>query len=374
MVQITRDIAAAITVAALFTGAQGCRRDIKAVSEIEVESPTLRKADSLCPEIHGGYGSDMAYDSLTQRFYLLTDRGPNLDGSTEGTKIFPLPGFNPGIGVFVFNDGKFTLDRKIGFRDSDGTPFCGLAPALNSTHINGETALDLEGNDISASEGTPCIDPEGLALSDDGTFWVSDEYGPDIYHFDSTGILISRLSPGHGLPASYAHRRANRGMEGLCISRDNRFLYGIMQSPLQDSTYIPLFRYAIADSTVTEFRYMPDSPENGVSAITYVNDSTILVLERDCRFPGNGKGFKKIFRVTLSGDPGQAVPKDLYLDILDCVPGYCHDKTEGMALSGDRLYIVNDDDFGLSSENGRPVPKKLPDGTVDRNIMISILL
>ena len=29
----------------------------------------------------------------------------------------------------------------------------------------------------------------------DGSFWVSDEYGPYIIHFDSTGKMIEKISP-----------------------------------------------------------------------------------------------------------------------------------------------------------------------------------
>lgn len=31
------------------------------------------------------------------------------------------------------------------------------------------------------------LDSEGLVALKDGTFWVSDEYGPHIIHFDTTG-------------------------------------------------------------------------------------------------------------------------------------------------------------------------------------------
>ena len=51
-------------------------------------------------------------------------------------------------------------------------------------------------------------DSEGLVAMPDGTFWVSDEYGPFITHFDRNGRQLQRLSPFDGslpkeaLPAS----------------------------------------------------------------------------------------------------------------------------------------------------------------------------
>lgn len=42
------------------------------------------------------------------------------------------------------------------------------------------------------------MDPEGLALdtkTPGGGFWVSEEYGPFIYHFDAAGKLTQAIKP-----------------------------------------------------------------------------------------------------------------------------------------------------------------------------------
>ena len=39
------------------------------------------------------------------------------------------------------------------------------------------------------------LDSEGLAIAPDGTFWVSDEYGPHIIHFDKNGNTIEKINP-----------------------------------------------------------------------------------------------------------------------------------------------------------------------------------
>ena len=72
----------------------------------------------------------------------------------------------------------------------------------------------------------------------DGTFWISDEYGPHIVHYDEDGKQIERISPfgmdtgKRHLPAVLARRRANRGMEGLAANSDGKILVGIMQFTL----------------------------------------------------------------------------------------------------------------------------------------------
>jgi hypothetical protein len=39
------------------------------------------------------------------------------------------------------------------------------------------------------------IDAEGLVLSDDGGFWISDEYGPYAYKFDKQGKMTDAIAP-----------------------------------------------------------------------------------------------------------------------------------------------------------------------------------
>ena len=102
------------------------------------------------------------------------------------------------------------------------------------------------------------IDSEGLVLASDGGFWVSDEYGPYIYHFSAQGRMTQAIMP----PAAYIpHRNGsvsfsadsppiynpneviipadtetgrdnNQGLEGLTVSSDGKTLYALLQSAL----------------------------------------------------------------------------------------------------------------------------------------------
>ena len=90
------------------------------------------------------------------------------------------------------------------------------------------------------------IDAEGLVRLSDGSFWVGEENAPSLAHFSADGRMIERHVPAGtetefagapyetigSLPAIIAKRQANRGIEGIAISPDERFLYFIMQSPL----------------------------------------------------------------------------------------------------------------------------------------------
>lgn len=343
-----------------------------------VSVPSERVDIEGYPPIYiGGYGSDMAYNRTDSSFWLLTDRGPNVDGATVHSKVFPLADYTPHIGVFKWKGDSLCLIRKIMLRENDSRFFCGL-PRTTGEGITGEKAYAPDGSEIITAERKG-IDTEGLAVSPDGTFWVSDEYGPYLLHFNADGILIEEYSPFNGkLPAHYALRQPNRGMEGLCIGNDGKTLYGIMQSPLDGGcpeifrTNIPLLVIDTENGTCLEYAYTPDSRECGVSALVCLDDTTLLVLERDGKFPGDGEVCKRIYRITLPAtDSLCLLSKTLAADLLQVCSGYDHDKPEGMALINDStLGVVNDDDFGIEATvpAGCRYRQKLKNnGRTDRN-------
>ncbi len=340
-----------------------------------VQSGKVNVSDSSTPVYIGGYGSSMAYSETEDLYYFLTDRGPNVDGKTPESKVFALPGFVPHIGKFRLQGDSLLLVEKIELKEADGTPFSGIPNAKGdgATH---ETAYNLQGDTITNS-GRRGIDPEGLALAPDGTFWISDEYAPYILHFDKNGFLMEEFSPFNGsLPAHYATRRANRGMEGLTISKDGKTLTGIMQSPLVSDTamHVRIICINPVNKSTREYFY-PLSGNTMVSEILFVKENEYLVLERDGSFPKKGKGFKKVFRInTAKTDRNGVLKKDLYLDILAAIPDYQHDKPEGIALidNGKTLCIINDDDFGIDAPetpDGNFIEKTAVNGSRDRNVL-----
>ena len=149
----------------------------------------------------------------------------------------------------------------------------------------------------------------------DGSFWVSDEYGPFVTHFDSEGREISRLSPFDGaLPAELAHRVPNRGMEGLTITPDGKTLVGMMQSALQQTDLpagtdakkiVPtrIVTYGLYTHQVHEYLFLLDEPatlKTANSEITAISNTTFLIDERDGNFP-SATGYKKLWKVSLEG-------------------------------------------------------------------------
>ncbi|MDE1671887.1 esterase-like activity of phytase family protein [Nocardia gipuzkoensis] len=195
-----------------------------------------------------GYGSAFTpVPGSTDEFYGLTDRGPNVDGKGKNEKLTPVPSFTPTIAKFKLVGTKAVLESTIPLKDSAGRPFNGLVDTSAGT---GETIRALDGAILPPTDHG--IDSEGLVAMPDGSFWVSDEYGPFIVHFDANGTELERLAPGRGLPEELSLRTPNQGMEGLTVTPDGNTLVGIVQSALSEpgvasAREVPMTRIVTVD-------------------------------------------------------------------------------------------------------------------------------
>ncbi|WP_319764251.1 esterase-like activity of phytase family protein [Maridesulfovibrio sp.] len=396
---------------------------------------------------NGGFGSAMtAHPTVANQFYALTDRGPNAKYSTKAYgkgKIFPTPDYTPRIGLFELQqDGSVKLVKTILLRRPDGTRITGL-PNSSALGGTGETPYHNDGspilkngekpfnNDASSPDYNPIrkddygLDGEGLVAVSDGTFWVSDEYGPHMVHFDSEGKEIERINAFRAdkrckvnLPAEFANRRPNRGMEGLAITPDEKTLVGIMQSTMRNPNKsvqkLDATRIVTIDpqtGAVSQFLYKQEKTANSNSEIVAVSPTKFLVIERDGKFLNkDAKAQKHVYLIDLSTGTDlekvsgnglkqdeklgllingmtveqavqkggwemleaagiKPVSKKLVVDMVKEV-GYPHDKMEGLWLINETtLGVLNDDDFASWSTKGKLHQKMLNDTMIDGNTL-----
>ena len=192
--------------------------------------------------------------------------------------------------------------------------------------------------------GRLTMDAEGLVLDTRagraGSGWVSDEYGPYIYHFNASKQIDGLLRLPEALvphsPTGTTNffadppangRRINQGMEGIAQSPSGNRLFGLLQSAtIQDSgtgnqgrSNTRLLVYDVSQSdapTDPVAQYviqLPRIDDNGgtpavnrtgaQSSIIALNDHQLLILSRD----GNGRGasgspvFKSVLLADLNG-------------------------------------------------------------------------
>jgi hypothetical protein len=357
--------------------------------------------------VAGGYGSALARDPADARaFYLLTDRGPNYDAGPD-VKAFVHPAYTPRIGRFRLTDRELRLERTVTLRAADGAPLTGL-PNPAGAGGTGESAVRMDGTAIAFDPAG--VDPEGLAALADGTFWVSEEYGPRLLHLAPDGRTLDRVGVTEGrcrLPAVLAARRPNRGIEGLALLPGGA-LVAALEAPLDNprvagrtSRVVRLVRLDPRTCETRQYVYLLERPDLGLADVTAVSDTTLYVIERDTRLPGDTaapSAVKRIYRVSLAGATDVGGPHDAptgrqfdgrTLEELDSLGlaragitpvaktpvadllalGYPHSKPEGLAVVDDStLAVSNDDDFGVADADGRLAPKVLPrTGAVDVN-------
>lgn len=364
--------------------------------------------------INGGFGSGAAaHPTRKGEFYVITDRGPNTD-YLNGKK-FPAPNFTPTIMHFKINaEGNIEVIKYIKLKNPSGQPITGL-PNPAGMGSTGETAYDSSGNVLGTDNYG--LDSESIVAAADGTFWVSDEYGPHIVHYNAEGVELERISPigvntgPRKLPAVLAKRRANRGMEGLCITPDGKMLVGTIQSTMYvptkvlatNTTLTRIVTFDIATGQTKQYLYKQNGgTSDSVCDITAISSTEFLVIERDGNFGSQG-GTKKVYRINIAGASDvngtdiaavdgmkinnkaleqstwdeitnagiKPVSKVLAVDLVAKL-GYEHDKFEGIVyLGNNKLAVFNDDDFGILDDgNGNPKAKILPKtGKVDKGTM-----
>lgn len=367
-------------------------------------------------DISGGFGSAVVADRTDPSiFWIMTDRGPNTTTPVANRLMFPLPNFTPTIGKFQLVGDSLRRIALIPLKNAAGVNLSGR-PNPAGQGATGETGIDASGNPIPTDPDG--LDSEGLAIATDGSFWVSDEYGPHIVHFDASGRTIERLNPfgtgtgGRTIPLVFALRRANRGMEGLAITPDGSTLIGAMQNPLDNPTPAVgrtsnanrILSLNIASGASKTFVYEADAVGNFISEIQSLTATTFLVIERDANYQGGTPAAisKRVYKVDISGatdvsDPlntangktfggkvlealtpaeraGNAivpVTKTLVYDLLTRPGGYPHDKLEGVTLVGSDLLVVsNDDDFGVIDGGASNFIAKMLPGTTTRDRLV----
>jgi hypothetical protein len=207
------------------------------------------------------------------------------------------------------------------------------------------------------------LDPESLVRAPDGTFWISEEFGPFLLHVAADGRVLEAPIPFPGVRTpqnpflNLSDRRhperptlaASRGPEGLAISPDGSKLYALLEGAVagDDPQTLRIFIFDISNRTFTgHLKYRLEMPSQTVNLaalvdasgarvypeavappsgpvsigeLKAVNDHQMLIIERDNLGDDLAPPrFKKVFLIDLSQAPTNEgrVGKILLLDLL----------------------------------------------------------
>ncbi|KAJ7049213.1 esterase-like activity of phytase-domain-containing protein [Mycena amicta] len=271
-----------------------------------------------------GTWQELANGSYTGTFVVQPDRGFNvittIDYQARRHEISFILSPYTGSANLSFSDAQKTLqltylDTTLLFERND-TKTSGLDPdavrAADPHFGPSDPLADPQMPIPSTTEPHLSVDAEGIVVNPDGTYWLSDEYGPYIYLFSADGQLIQTIQPPEAIlplnkkgnlnftasvdPAT--GRGANQGFEGLTLDPMTHTLYAILQSATIQDGALQYTRLLAYDVSQPEFTVplvgewvvpLPVSSSGKVEAtseIHFISPGVFLCLARD----GNGHG------------------------------------------------------------------------------------
>jgi hypothetical protein len=281
----------------------------------------------------GGF-SGLAYEGVNpttgrKSFLTHTDRGPNSEQefTKEGlaSRRFGLSTFNPLLVRFEIEEKTMSAEitETLPLKSSKGAPISGL-PNLSPNSKRKDTDEVPLSEKGEALEYNPSgLDLEGVVRTEDGSYWMVEEYRPSILHFSKDGKLLTRYIPAGSkvkgmdaakeeLPAALKNRQMNRGFEGIAIQDGKVFAF--LQSPLNPKgVEIPVIEFDTRSKKVlhTHTYKLESNKADKIGDAVSIGKNKFLVIEQNSKT--NEKSFRKIFQVTLS--KGQALEKKLIADL-----------------------------------------------------------
>jgi len=250
------------------------------------------------------------------------------------------------------------------------------------------------------------LDPESFVRAPDGSFWVSEEFGPFLLHVGADGRLLgppvqvpgvrSPQNPFLDLADQARPERptvaASRGFEGMAISPDGGMLFALLEGAVagDDAQDLRIFVFRVAarefaDGFLRLRLEMPSQTVNlasledargkpvfpgavapaagplAIGELKAVDDHRFLVIERDnLGDDERAPRFKKVFLLDTSGaaENGGYVAKTLLLDLL-AIPD-----PDGVGGDGpffrlpfytiESVHVVDDRTLLVASDNNLP--------------------
>jgi hypothetical protein len=346
----------------------------------------------------GSMGSGLCYIPGTDNeFYMLTDRGPNVDATEENygktTILFPIPNYTPKIFRVKLEGDSITILETILIRRPDGSNTTGLPNPIGHGST-GEFAWSNRDGDLITPDPWG-LDCEGISLGHSNDFWICEEYGTSVCNVDmATGKIINRYWPfpaeSNCIPIDtiFSRRRPNRGFEGIAVAPNGK-VYALLQSPLwnpnssagDSSSIHRLLEIDTVTNQTKMFAYIHEPPSPNyknkdwkIGDMCAINNEEFFVLEHAKR---NDEFAVRIYKINISSastikeeiiggryieqwrdsvglsEVGiTPVQKVLFLDLMSPAVGWnpSLEKPEGLTIINDSTIAVsNDNDLSIHS-------------------------
>tara|TARA_A100001037_G_scaffold306864_1_gene357676 strand:+ start:15403 stop:17889 length:2487 start_codon:yes stop_codon:yes gene_type:complete len=291
---------------------------------------------------------------------------------------------------------SFYKESRILTLDLDGAPaYITDDFVIHDSHRRFQRALrwatwrgqnpDLDPDALRNEDETVNLDPEGLAVREDGGFWVASEGNGTVgdaerpikslnwlFKVDETGAIRDVVS----LPWRTNRLQVRFGFEGVTSVGSGRHevVYVCFQREWAGDPdgYVRIGRYETRNRSWKFFYYPLDAPESpnggwvGLSEIVALNADTFLILERDNQ-AGTDAAVKRIYATSVAGVRPRSennrrrgfkfpvLSKVLVRDILDDLAepnGAIIEKVEGLTILADGEVLIVTDNDGVDDSSG----------------------
>ncbi|GAB2967797.1 esterase-like activity of phytase family protein [Saccharothrix stipae] len=231
------------------------------------------------------------------------------------------------------------------------------------------------------------FDVESIARAGDGGYWMGDEFGPYLLHFDRAGRLLAPPVPLPGVfapehPAGTPNLGGSKGYEGLALSADGRTLDALLEGTVagDEPGTLRLNQFDLERGRYTGVRwtYRLDRPEHAIGDAVTVDRNRLLVIERDGA-QGVDARVKRVYLVDKRDrDRDGVLDKTLVADLLDIAD------PRGLGGSGETftfpfttiedVVILDDRTIGVLNDNNFPSSSGRTPGRPDNNEFITLRL
>jgi hypothetical protein len=234
------------------------------------------------------------------------------------------------------------------------------------------------------------FDVESIVRTVDGTYWIGDEFGPFLLHFDRKGRLLQtpielpgvKAPENPNLNGGQPNLAGSKGFEGMARSVDGRRLYPLLEGTVSGDPAGTLrmneFDLRKGAYTGRRWTYRLDDPSHAIGDAIAVDANRFLIIERD-NLQGDAAKVKRIYLADLRDRDGDgALDKTLVADLLNIADprglGGAAGTFRFPFQTIEDVVILDDRTLGVLDDNNFPFSNGRTPGKPDDNEFITVRL
>ncbi|MFB4281738.1 esterase-like activity of phytase family protein [Nonomuraea sp. MTCD27] len=234
------------------------------------------------------------------------------------------------------------------------------------------------------------FDVESIVRLVDGTYWIGDEFGPFLLHFDRKGRLMDApvQLPGVKAPENpyldggQPNLGGSKGFEGMARSVDGRRLYPLLEGTVSGDPAgtLRMYEFDLRKKAYTDRRwtYQLEDPSHAIGDAIAVDANRFLIIERD-NLQGDAAKVKRIYLADMRDrDRDGKLDKTLVADLLDIADprglGGAAGTFRFPFQTIEDVVILDDRTLGVLDDNNFPFSNGRTPGKLDDNEFITVRL